>query len=153
MGMEVAGMSISSDEMDGNSGGFSPTHLQNDGVRQLGLWHSQLNGKVKKWSKPPTSNSRAARKTTTQWPSLTNSVQVHDATLTSAENKSRGEWVISIEFTWSCQLSPATNPNSQCWPFNSWPEKRLNHLESKWSYGVHWASPYFLVSIVMAVPQ
>jgi hypothetical protein len=37
MGMGVAGIIISSDEMDGNSGGFSPTHLQNDGVRQLGL--------------------------------------------------------------------------------------------------------------------
>ena len=37
MGMGVAGMIISSDEMDGNFGGFPPTHLQNDGVRQLGL--------------------------------------------------------------------------------------------------------------------
>ena len=34
-------------------GGFSPTPLKNDGVRQLGWWHSQLNGKI---SKPPTSS-------------------------------------------------------------------------------------------------
>jgi len=28
-------------------GGFSPTLLKNDGVRQLGLRNSQLNGKIK----------------------------------------------------------------------------------------------------------
>ena len=26
---------------------FQPTPLKNDGVRQLGLWHSQLNGQIK----------------------------------------------------------------------------------------------------------
>ena len=33
-----------------------PTHLKNDGVRQLGWWHSQYDGKVIKYhgSKPPT---------------------------------------------------------------------------------------------------
>ena len=37
-------------------GGFNPTPLKNDGLRQLGWWHSQYDGKVRKFhaSKPPT---------------------------------------------------------------------------------------------------
>ena len=34
---------------------LSPTPLKNDGIRQLGWWHSQYDGKNKTCSKPPTS--------------------------------------------------------------------------------------------------